>query len=72
MWPHHNNNMANRTTPVHILGGQMKSKNGQKYVVNQKPDGYFLTKSCAALIAISTIVALIAVFLLTFFLLQQR
>lgn len=63
---------SNRTIPRHILGGQMKSKNGQKYVVNEKPPGYFLTKSCAALIAIATVVAMVLVFLVTFFLLTQR
>lgn len=63
---------TNRTIPAHILGGQMKSKNGQKYVVNHKPDGFFLTKSCALLIGLATVIAMVLVFLVTFFLLTQR
>lgn len=63
----------NRIPPSHFLaGGQLKSKNGQKYVVNQKPDGYFLTKSCAILIGVATVIAMVLVFLITFFLLTQR
>lgn len=50
----------------------MKSKNGQKYVVNHRPEGYFLTRGCAILIGLATIIAMALVFLITFFLLSQR
>lgn len=50
----------------------MKSKNGQKYVVNHKPDGYFVTRSCAVLSVIAVLVLMVLVFLVTFFMLSQR
>ncbi|XP_059621978.1 aminopeptidase N isoform X2 [Phlebotomus argentipes] len=53
-------------------GGQLKTKNGQKYVVNHKPAGYFVTKGCIALMACAAILALVAVFLLTYFLAVPR
>ncbi|XP_055677770.1 aminopeptidase N isoform X2 [Lutzomyia longipalpis] len=53
-------------------GGQLKTKNGQKYVVNHKPEGYFVTKGCIALMACATILALLTVFLLTYFLVVPR
>ncbi|GAB0092441.1 Aminopeptidase [Sergentomyia squamirostris] len=53
-------------------GGQLKTKNGQKYVVNHRPQGYYVTKGCIALMACATILALLAVFLLTYFLVDSR
>lgn len=50
----------------------MKTKNGQKYVVNQKPEGIVISKGCAVLLALATIIAVVLVFLVTFFLLTQR
>uniref|UniRef100_A0A336M5T3 CSON010579 protein n=1 Tax=Culicoides sonorensis TaxID=179676 RepID=A0A336M5T3_CULSO len=49
--------------------GQMKSMNGQKYVINHRQhDGYYVSKSCAILWLLSVLAALLTVFFLTYFL----
>ncbi|KAL5282628.1 hypothetical protein ACFFRR_005619 [Megaselia abdita] len=50
-------------------GGQLKTKNGQKYIVNERSrNGFYITKSGLILAAISAIIAIVATILITFFL----
>lgn len=51
-----------------ISGGQLKTKNGQKYIVNDTRDGIFVSKSCAILTAIIAVLAIIVAILVTYFL----
>jgi hypothetical protein len=57
-----------------LPGGQLKSKNGQKYVVNQfnRAEGFYVSRPCAIFyIAVVIIMALLAA-LLTYVLLVPR
>ncbi|XP_055381623.1 aminopeptidase N isoform X2 [Condylostylus longicornis] len=49
-------------------GGQLKTKNGQKYIVNERREGIFVSKSCAILSAIIAVSAIIIAVLITYFL----
>ncbi|XP_037909799.1 aminopeptidase N isoform X2 [Hermetia illucens] len=49
-------------------GGQLKTKNGQKYVVNQQPEGVFVSRTCGILTGIIALCVLIIAILLTYFL----
>lgn len=53
-------------------GGQLKSKNGQKYIINHRNDGFFITKKHIILIALLIAIVMAAVFLLTYYLLAHR
>ena len=55
-----------------IAGGQLKTKNGQKYIINHRIDGIFISKTHAILLALLTLIVMAAVFLLTYFLLAQH
>lgn len=48
-------------------GGQLKTKNGQKYVFNGRPSGIFVSRTCAIFTAIITILILIFTILITYF-----
>ncbi|XP_049305207.1 aminopeptidase N isoform X5 [Bactrocera dorsalis] len=48
--------------------GQLKTKNGQKYVFNGPPSGIYVTRTCVFFTAIVTVVALIFTILITYFL----
>ncbi|XP_037811400.1 aminopeptidase N isoform X2 [Lucilia sericata] len=52
---------------VESPGGQLKTKNGQKYVFNGRPSGIFVSKTCATFTAIITILAIIFTILITYF-----
>lgn len=52
-------------------GGQLKTKNGQKYIINHRNDGFFVTKSHAIVLAALTLIVMAAIFLLTYFLLAH-
>lgn len=58
-------------SPAHA-GGQLKSKNGQKYIINHRNDGFFITKKHIFLIAVLIAIVMAAVFLLTYYLLAHR
>ncbi|KAI9578284.1 hypothetical protein GQX74_015170 [Glossina fuscipes] len=47
--------------------GQLKTKNGQKYVFNGRPSGIFVSRTCAIFTAIITILILIFTILITYF-----
>lgn len=49
-------------------GGKLKAKNGHKYVVNSEPDGYFIPKFCALVLALLAIAAMTVIFVLCYFL----
>lgn len=57
-----------------FLGGQLKTKNGQKYVVNQyrSPEGYFISKPCGFLYILLLIIMMILTAIITYLLLSQR
>lgn len=57
-----------------ISGGQLKSKNGQKYVVNQynSADGFYITKSCAFIYFVIFVIMMILTALLTYILIVPR
>lgn len=55
----------------YFLGGQLKSKNGQKYIINHRPEGFYISKSHAILLALLAVIVMAAVFLLTYFLLAH-
>lgn len=59
---------------ISILGGQLKSKNGQKYVVNQYRDaeGFYVTRSCAFIYLVLFIIMMILTALLTYVILVPR
>ncbi|KAG4068259.1 hypothetical protein HA402_007779 [Bradysia odoriphaga] len=52
-------------------GGQLKSKNGQKYVVNKRPAGVYIPKNCIFLTALLAVIAMIIIIVLTYLLLSQ-
>lgn len=49
-------------------GGQLKTKNGQKYVFNGPPSGVFVTKTCIFFAALLAVLAVIFTALITYFL----
>lgn len=61
-------------TSISILGGQLKSKNGQKYVVNQYRDaeGFYVTRSCAFIYLVLFVIMMILTALLTYVILVPR
>ncbi|XP_037030897.1 aminopeptidase N isoform X2 [Bradysia coprophila] len=52
-------------------GGQLKSKNGQKYIVNQRPAGVYIPKNCIFFTALLAVIAMIIIIVLTYLLLSQ-
>lgn len=57
---------------VIIAGGQLKSKNGRKYIIKPRDNGFYVTKSHVVLFTVLTAIVIAAVALLTYFLLAQR
>lgn len=55
-----------------FIGGQLKSKNGQKYIVNHRPDGYFIPRLVAVIFCVLAVAAMMVIFLLTYFLAAYR
>lgn len=58
-----------------FIGGQLKTKNGQKYVVNQfnqSPQGYFISKPCGLFYILLLIAMMILTALITYVLLVPR
>lgn len=52
---------------VMFIGGQLKTKNGQKYIVNDSSkNGLFITKTCAISSVILAIAAVITAILITY------
>lgn len=59
----------------HQLGGQLKTFNGQKYTINnhqRQPDGFFISKSHAILIAALIAIVMTAYAVLMYFLFASR
>lgn len=56
----------------HLAGGQLKSKNGQKYIIKPRDNGFYVTKSHVVLFTVLIAIVIAAVALLTYFLLAQR
>ncbi|XP_017131390.1 aminopeptidase N isoform X2 [Drosophila elegans] len=54
-----------------FLGGQLKTKNGQKYVFNGHPSGVYVSKACLIIAAFITVVALISTIGITYFVTRQ-
>ncbi|XP_016951233.1 aminopeptidase N isoform X2 [Drosophila biarmipes] len=50
-----------------FLGGQLKTKNGQKYVFNGAPSGVYVSKACLIIAAFIIVVALLFTGLITYF-----
>lgn len=58
---------------IDTLGGQLKTKNGQKYIINQRiQDGFYVSKSHAILIAALIAIVMAAFAILIYFLVAQR
>lgn len=54
-------------------GGQLKSKNGQKYIINHRNDGFFITKKHIFLITLLIAIVMASVLLLMYsYLLAHR
>ncbi|XP_030558822.1 aminopeptidase N isoform X1 [Drosophila novamexicana] len=54
-----------------FLGGQLKTKNGQKYVFNGPPSGVYVSRTCLVISAFIMVAALISSVLITYFLTSQ-
>lgn len=54
-----------------FAGGQMKTKNGQKYVINSNRSGVYVPRYCIILTALLGLLAMIVIALLSYFLLSQ-
>ncbi|KAH8388432.1 hypothetical protein KR093_006169, partial [Drosophila rubida] len=54
-----------------FLGGQLKTKNGQKYVFNGPPSGVYVSRACLIISAFIMLAALISSVLITYFLTAQ-
>lgn len=55
-----------------LTGGQLKTKNGQKYVFNGPPSGVYVSKACLIISAFIMVAALISSVLLTYFLASPK
>ncbi|KAH8407044.1 hypothetical protein KR222_004776, partial [Zaprionus bogoriensis] len=55
-----------------FLGGQLKTKNGQKYVFNGPPSGVYVSRACLIASALIMIAALCSAVLVTYFLTSQN
>lgn len=62
------------TSMIGQSGGQLKSKNGQKYIINhrQNNDGFYISKSHAILIAALIAIVMAAYAVLMYFLFASR
>lgn len=56
--------------PFACTGGQLRTKNGQKYTINSRNPGVFVPRYCIVLTALLGVVAMIAIALLSYFLLS--
>ncbi|KAH8295316.1 hypothetical protein KR018_009945, partial [Drosophila ironensis] len=54
-----------------FLGGQLKTKNGQKYVFNGPPSGVYVSKACLVIAAFIILVALLFSIAVTYFVTRQ-
>ncbi|KAH8242277.1 hypothetical protein KR038_008937 [Drosophila bunnanda] len=54
-----------------FLGGQLKTKNGQKYVFNGPPSGVYVSKACLIIAAFIFLVALLFSIAVTYFVTRQ-
>ncbi|KAH8363302.1 hypothetical protein KR084_008012, partial [Drosophila pseudotakahashii] len=54
-----------------FLGGQLKTKNGQKYVFNGPPSGVYVSKACLIIAAFITLLALLFTIVITYFVTRQ-
>uniref|UniRef100_A0A6P4FGB9 Aminopeptidase N isoform X3 n=1 Tax=Drosophila rhopaloa TaxID=1041015 RepID=A0A6P4FGB9_DRORH len=54
-----------------FLGGQLKTKNGQKYVFNGHPSGVYVSKACLVVAAFITVLALLFTIAITYFVTRQ-
>ncbi|KAH8382048.1 hypothetical protein KR009_001575, partial [Drosophila setifemur] len=54
-----------------FLGGQLKTKNGQKYVFNGPPSGVYVSKACLVIAAFITVLALLFTIAITYFVTRQ-
>ncbi|XP_017052623.1 aminopeptidase N isoform X2 [Drosophila ficusphila] len=52
-------------------GGQLKTKNGQKYVFNGPPSGFYVSKACLIISAFVAVVALLFTIAITYFVTRQ-
>lgn len=52
-------------------GGQLKTKNGQKYVFNGPPSGVYVSKACLIIAAFITVLALLFTIAITYFVTRQ-
>lgn len=62
-----------------VLGGQLKTKNGQKYIISDpyerssnSQNGFYISKRLAILIAALAIIVMLAYSILIYFLFAQR
>lgn len=53
------------------IGGQLKSKNGQKYTINARRRGVYVPRYCVLLTVLLGVAAMIVIALLSYFLLSQ-
>uniref|UniRef100_A0A6P4FR52 Splicing factor, suppressor of white-apricot homolog n=1 Tax=Drosophila rhopaloa TaxID=1041015 RepID=A0A6P4FR52_DRORH len=51
--------------------GQLKTKNGQKYVFNGHPSGVYVSKACLVVAAFITVLALLFTIAITYFVTRQ-
>lgn len=75
IWSTRHNKFGQRThTLIIISGGQLKAKNGQKYVVNQyrTAEGFYVGRSCAFIYIIAFIVMMILTAVLTYLIFVPR
>ncbi|XP_065721508.2 aminopeptidase N isoform X2 [Drosophila suzukii] len=56
---------------VESPGGQLKTKNGQKYVFNGAPSGVYVSKACLIIAAFITVLALLFTIVITYFVTRQ-
>lgn len=54
------------------LGGQLKTKNGQKYIINHRDDRVLIKKTHFILICVLIAIVMAALALLTYFVFAQR
>ncbi|XP_012161752.1 aminopeptidase N isoform X1 [Ceratitis capitata] len=59
---------VNEVPQITTVCGQLKTKNGQKYVFNGPPSGIYVTRTCVFFTALLALVALIFTILITYFL----
>jgi len=65
------NTTVKQFTVFYFPGGQLKTKNGQKYVFNGAPSGVYVSKACLIIAAFITVLALLFTIVITYFVTRQ-